>query len=138
MKRNDLVSLTSGLLFALGLGLSGMTQPSKVLGFLDVAGAWDPTLAFVMLGAVSVHALAARRTTQPEAKPVLAEHFRLPRKTRIDAPLVLGAAVFGLGWGASGFCPGPSLVALVSLAPTTLLFVGAMAIGMIAQRLTTR
>lgn len=138
MKRSDLVSLIAGLLFAVGLGLSGMTMPSKVLGFLDVAGNWDPTLAFVMLGAVGVHVLAAQRAIRSDAKPALADEFDLPTKTRIDAPLVLGAALFGVGWGASGFCPGPAVVSLMGVAPTTLLFVGAMVVGMIGHRLVAR
>lgn len=138
MKRGDFVALFGGLLFALGLGISGMTLPTKVLGFLDVAGDWDPTLVFVMLGAVGVHVLAAQRAKRRDAKPVLADAFDLPTKTRIDAPLVLGAALFGIGWGASGFCPGPSLVSLAGLAPTTLLFVGAMVVGMLVHRFRPR
>ncbi|MET0340439.1 MAG: DUF6691 family protein [Polyangiales bacterium] len=134
MKRADLVSLAGGLLFAVGLGLSGMTQPAKVLGFLDVFGAWDATLLFVMAGAVGVHFFAARRTKRADAKPVLADSFELPTKTAIDTRLVLGAALFGIGWGASGFCPGPALVSLAGLAPGTLLFLGAMAVGMLAHR----
>ena len=102
-----------GLIFAIGLGLAGMTQPAKVIGFLDLTGAWDPSLAFVMGGAVLVGLIAfplilARR------RPWLGGRFALPERNDIDAPLVAGAALFGMGWGLSGYCPGPALVSLVT------------------------
>lgn len=133
MRRTQLVALASGVIFAVGLGLGGMTQPAKVIGFLDVFGAWDPTLAFVMLGAVIVHMPFAIRARRPEARPALAPRFVLPTKTRIDGRLVLGAVLFGIGWGAAGFCPGPSVVALVALSPSTWLFVAAMLLGMLVH-----
>jgi len=101
----------SGLLFALGLALSGMTQPARVLGFLDVTGAWDPSLAFVMLGAVAIYAPAQRLITRRRVRPLHASAFALPPTWPIDARLIVGSAVFGVGWGLAGFCPGPALVA---------------------------
>lgn len=119
-KRNG-VALLAGLLFALGLALSGMTQPSKVIGFLDVSGHWDPSLAFVMLGAISVH-FVALRVAKKRAAPLLAPTFELPARDHIDGKLVAGAALFGLGWGLSGYCPGPALVSVAcgALPPITL------------------
>jgi hypothetical protein len=126
-------AFVSGLAFALGLGLSGMTQPAKVIGFLDVAGRWDPSLALVMGGAVLVtlvtFALVLRRRA-----PVLAPSFDLPVQTRIDRPLVVGAILFGVGWGLSGVCPGPALVSIASLSPASLVFAAAMLTGTIAFR----
>jgi uncharacterized protein len=131
VKRSEVISFGAGLVFALGLGLAGMTQPSKVLAFLDVSGAWDPALAFVMIGAIGVHAsllwLGRRR-----AKPALAPVFEARSRQGVDARLVVGAALFGVGWGASGFCPGPALVSLMSFSPPVWLFVAAMAAGMAA------
>jgi len=118
----------SGVLFSTGLILSGMTQPGKVVGFLDVTGNWDPSLALVMLGAIGVHFVAfrwvMRRTT-----PVFATKFLIPQKTVIDAPLVVGAAIFGMGWGLGGYCPGPGIVSGGSGATHALLFVAAMIAG---------
>lgn len=104
-----LTAWISGVLFAIGLGISGMTDPTKVIGFLDVAGAWDPSLALVMAGAIGVHwlpsVLAFRRGT-----PLLDTRFHLPAFTRVDGRLVGGAALFGVGWGLAGYCPGPAVV----------------------------
>ena len=116
------LAFACGLLFALGLGLSGMTQASKVTGFLDVAGAWDASLAFVMLGAVGVFAPVyawSRRRRAP-----------LLDSGTIDARLLGGAAIFGVGWGISGFCPGPAIASLGALTPAALVFVSAMLVGM--------
>jgi uncharacterized membrane protein YedE/YeeE len=123
------IAFVAGLVFALGLGLSGMTQPAKVMAFLDVTGDWDPSLALVMVGAIGVHALLLRRV-QPGRAPRFDTAYALPVATRVDAPLLLGAALFGLGWGIAGFCPGPALVSVVTLAPRTLAFVAAMVVGM--------
>lgn len=127
-----LASFLCGLVFGLGLVISGMTQPDKVLGFLDVLGRWDPTLAFVMAGALAVtmlgYALARRR-----ARPLLAEGHLWPTRRDIDRPLVVGAILFGAGWGLVGLCPGPALVNLATAAPRVLVFVAAMAAGMLLQ-----
>jgi len=123
-----LTAFVLGAMFGFGLGLGGMTTPAKIIGFLDVTGEWDPTLAFVMGGAVIVtfvsFPLILRRP-----HPVLGEHFVLPEKRSIDASLVLGAILFGVGWGLSGYCPGPSLVSLASGAKPAFVFVAFMAVG---------
>lgn len=128
-----LVSFFCGLVFAVGLGLSGMTQPAKVLAFLDVGGTWDPTLMFVMAGAIAVHmgfALRAKRT----AKPVWAPRFSLPVREGIDARLFVGAALFGVGWGLQGYCPGPAVVASASGHAVPLVFVASMIVGLVGLR----
>lgn len=123
------VEFLIGLLFGLGLILSGMTDPGKVVGFLDLAGAWDPSLAFVMGGAIAVgafaFAFARRRTTA-----FLGGAMELPQRRDIDRPLVLGSLVFGAGWGLAGFCPGPAVVAAGAGHWQALLFVLAMLAGM--------
>jgi uncharacterized protein len=124
-----LAALASGLLFGLGLALSGMLDPARVRGFLDVAGAWDPSLVFVLGGAVTVSGLGYRLSRR-RARPVLATRFDWPANRRIDAPLVAGAALFGIGWGLSGFCPGPAVAALSTGASPVLVFVAAMLAGM--------
>jgi uncharacterized protein len=132
-----LAAFACGVVFALGLGLSGMTQPSKVIAFLDVTGAWDPTLALVMGGAVLVGWLSFPAILR-RSKPLLDDRFALPKRTAIDARLLIGAALFGVGWGLSGYCPGPALVSLVTLSPAVLIFVGSMGIGLLlGQRLET-
>jgi uncharacterized membrane protein YedE/YeeE len=129
-----LASFACGLIFGAGLLISGMTDPIKVLGFLDLFGAWDATLAFVMAGAVAVSslgfALARRR-----AAPVLAAQQLWPTRKDIDAPLVAGSALFGLGWGLVGLCPGPALVNLAGLSWPVIAFVVAMGAGMIGHDL---
>lgn len=118
-----------GLLFGIGLIVSGMTDPEKVLGFLDLAGKWDPSLALVMGGAVMVglvaFTVAKRRTTT-----LLGGALQLPKTTVIDKRLVLGSLMFGAGWGMAGFCPGPALVSMTMGQPKALLFVVAMLAGM--------
>lgn len=125
------VTLASGLIFGFGLSLSGMIDPARVLGFLDVAsGHWDPSLMFVLGGAVAV-AVPGVMLQRRLARPLLDERFFLPEKTAIDGRLILGSAIFGAGWGLAGFCPGPAVAGLaLGLAPI-LLFVVAMACGMI-------
>jgi uncharacterized membrane protein YedE/YeeE len=131
------VALASGLLFALGLGISGMTNPAKVIAFLDVAGPnWDSSLAFVMLGAIAVHAVFLRLSKRE--RPYLADAYDAPNRFQIDTDLVLGAALFGLGWGASGFCPGPAVVSLVTFAPGVLVFVTGMLLGFVGPNLLRR
>ena len=119
----------SGLVFGLGLVVSGMSDPAKVLNFLDLAGTWDPSLAFVMGGA-TVTAFIGYRLVWRRKAPALASTFDVPSSTRIDRPLILGAALFGTGWGIGGFCPGPAWTALPLLAPGTLVFVPAMLSGL--------
>ncbi len=123
-------ALLSGILFGLGLALSGMMNPAQVLGFLDLAGSWDPTLVFVLGGAVGVSALSVV-ISRRMVRPLLVGHFDLPTKTRIDGPLILGAGLFGIGWSLSGFCPGPALASLSLGLPKSLLFIVAMLIGMV-------
>ena len=117
-----------GIIFALGLTVSEMINPARVIGFLDVAGRWDPTLLLVMAGALAVTVpifpLILRRS-----KPFLAAQFSLPTKTRVDGPLILGAVIFGAGWGLAGFCPGPAIASLASGSPGVILFVVAMLLG---------
>lgn len=126
----NVVSLLSGVLFAVGLGLSGMTQPHVVRGFLDVFGDWDWRLMGVMIGAISVHAVAYR-FIQKRSSPVLAPVFYLPTRKDIDSRLILGSIIFGLGWGWAGICPGPGLVSLVSGKAEFFYFIGSMLFGMI-------
>ncbi len=127
-------ALIVGLVFGIGLCLSGMSEPSKVLGFLDLAAAWDPSLAFVMAGAIAVaapaFALARRRRVN-----WFGGDIDLPKARAIDAPLALGAVVFGVGWGLAGVCPAPGVVDVGFLSPGAMVFVAAMAIGMLAARL---
>lgn len=127
-----LAALGCGALFGLGLSLSGMLDPARVQGFLDVFGAWDPSLMFVLGGAVVV-AFAGMVGVRKMAKPVLAEDFNMPTKTRIDTPLVLGSAIFGIGWGLGGFCPGPAIAAAPMGYGTVLVFIAAMVVGMLVH-----
>jgi len=132
-----LVALLSGLLFGVGLMVSGMANPAKVLGFLDLAGRWDPSLAFVMVGAIAIGSVAfllARR----RAKSLLGLPMQLPASTAVTARLVLGSAAFGVGWGIAGFCPGPALVALGAGSLKAWVFVAAMLGGMAAFELLER
>jgi uncharacterized membrane protein YedE/YeeE len=124
-----LLALAAGLLFGAGLALGGMTDPAVVLGFLDVAGAWNPTLAFVMGGALAVTTLGYRLAFY-RARPLLAGRFSLPRASAIDARLLGGAALFGIGWGLAGYCPGPALASLASAHAGTAVFVLAMLAGL--------
>jgi uncharacterized membrane protein YedE/YeeE len=119
----------SGLVFGIGLVVSGMSDPAKVLNFLDLAGTWDPSLAFVMLGATVTTFIGYRLVWRQQA-PVLGSGFDLPSNTQIDRPLLIGAALFGTGWGIGGFCPGPALTALSLLDPGTLVFLPAMLAGL--------
>ncbi len=118
-----------GVLFALGLGIAGMTPPDKITGFLDVGGAWQADLLFVMLGAISVTMIGYRITMKRDL-PAFDRSFHLPTNRTIDARLLLGAAVFGVGWGLGGYCPGPALTSLVTFEPAVWLFVICMLLGM--------
>lgn len=122
-------SFLAGMVFAVGLGISGMTQPAKVVGFLDFTGNWDPSLAFVMLGAIAVHAFAYRLIRHRPA-PIFAPAFAVPPRQDLDLRLVSGAALFGIGWGLGGFCPGPAVTSLPSGHVSVLLFVVAMVAGL--------
>lgn len=123
------VAFSSGLLFGTGLIVGGMTKPTKVLGFLDVFGAWDATLLFVMIGAIAVHSVAYA-IVRRKRSPLLASAFRLPTRRDIDAELLLGAVVFGVGWGLAGYCPGPSVVSVASGRAGVVLFVITMSAGL--------
>ncbi|MBD8628500.1 YeeE/YedE family protein [Oxalobacteraceae sp. CFBP 8753] len=124
-----LMALITGLVFGIGLIVSGMTNPAKVLGFLDLAGRWDPSLALVMAGAILV-ALPAFRVAARRRQSLLGEPMHLPTATRIDRRLVLGSLAFGSGWGLAGFCPGPALASLATGAVQPLIFCAAMLAGM--------
>jgi len=128
MLKAHITSFLSGIVFALGLGISGMTRPVKVIGFLDFFGNWDASLAFVMIGAVGVY-LFANRWRRKIAAPLFAAEFSVPTRSDVDARLVAGAAIFGAGWGLAGFCPGPAIVSLVSGALPVAIFVTSMAGG---------
>ncbi len=128
------IAFAVGLLFGTGLIVSGMSDPSKVIGFLDITGAWDPSLALVMAGAVAIFGLAWRLALR-KTVPVLGGEFAHPEKTRIDAKLLIGALIFGAGWGLAGFCPGPAIVSAAFGDPRVWAFVGAMIAGILAHRI---
>jgi len=129
-----LTALIAGVLFGIGLMVSGMANPAKVLGFLDLTGAWDPSLAFVMAGAMAAGALAFL-VVRRRQRSLLGLSLSLPASTSITARLVLGSAAFGIGWGLAGFCPGPALVALGAGAPKAFGFAAAMVAGMLVFEL---
>jgi uncharacterized protein len=133
MNRSAMSAFLAGALFGFGLVISRMFDPRVVLAFLDLFGNFDPSLLFVMAGAVAV-TVVAFRVVLKQPKPMLDTEFRVPAKRSIDRPLVLGSAIFGLGWGLAGYCPGPALVALAGGAKEALLFVPAMLIGGWLQR----
>lgn len=127
-----LSAAAAGLLFGVGLGISGMGRPEKVLAFLDVTGAWDPSLAFVMMGAIGVHCFAVAVAKRRE-HTALGGTFHWPKPAAVDKPLLFGAAVFGVGWGLGGFCPGPALLGAASGSGAAIVFVVAMSAGMLAR-----
>ncbi|MDA8982925.1 YeeE/YedE family protein [Planktomarina temperata] len=129
----NLVTLLSGLMFGFGLLLSGMANPAKVQNFLDLFGTWDPSLAFVMGGAIAVTMPGFWLVTR-RSKPFFNDVFHLPTLTDFDARLITGAAIFGVGWGLGGFCPGPAMTALPLAAEGTLIFVATMLTGMAASK----
>ena len=118
-----------GVLFAVGLGISGMTQPAKIIAFLDVTGEWDPSLLFVMGGAVAVN-MVLYRLSMRRSQPVFQDSFIIPSRRKINSRLIIGSCLFGVGWGLSGYCPGPAWVASVNGAMSTLAFLIAMLVGM--------
>ncbi|HVJ93355.1 MAG TPA: YeeE/YedE family protein [Labilithrix sp.] len=130
-------SFAAGATFALGLGVSGMTKPAKVLGFLDLFGAWDASLAFVMVGAIAVH-FVAYRLIMRRRSPLFDTRFHLPTRKHVDARLILGAALFGVGWALGGYCPGPGLVAAASGATSAVVFVVGMLVGGLIESAISR
>jgi hypothetical protein len=123
-----LTSFISGTVFALGLGISGMTRPIKVIGFLDFFGSWDASLAFVMVGAIAVY-FVADRLSRKMPSPILTATFSIPRRNDLDARLIVGAVLFGAGWGLGGFCPGPAITAMASGVTPVVVFVGSVVAG---------
>jgi len=131
--KNGLSALIVGLVFALGLGISGMTQPQKVIGFLDLFGQWDPSLMFVMVGAIAVHMVSYRFIRQRQS-PLLSMRWHLPDQRSLSPALIIGAVLFGVGWGLAGFCPGPAVTSLASLSLKPFVFVVSMLLGMLIFR----
>lgn len=123
------IGFLSGMIFALGLGVAGMTQTQKILNFLDFFGNWDYSLAFVMIGAIIVHFIVFKWVTKKDS-PIFSNTFHMPTKKDIDKPLIYGAILFGIGWGVVGYCPGPALTSVVSGNPKTIVFVISMLISM--------
>lgn len=132
MKKSDLAALGSGALFAIGLAISGMTRPEKILGFLDFAGPWDASLVFVMLGAIAVHFVAFRIITR-RASPLFDTKFHIPTRKDVDARLILGATIFGVGWGLGGFCPGPAIACASSGSLVGVVFLVGMTAGIFLE-----
>jgi len=132
----NIIATVAGALFGFGLALSGMLSPGKVIGFLDIAGNWDPSLAFVMGGAVVITVVSFRILLKRPV-PIFGDKFHLPSSNDIDKRLIIGAGLFGLGWGIGGLCPGPALSSLAYADPRIVVFVAAMAAGiLIAKRFT--
>lgn len=127
--KNALSALAVGFIFALGLGLSGMTQPQKVIGFLDLFGHWDPSLIFVMAGAILVH-FVMYKLIRKRKSPLLSTQWHVPTKKEITPALIIGAFIFGVGWALGGFCPGPAITSLASFDKTPFVFVISMLTGM--------
>ena len=127
MKQN-LIALLCGIIFGIGLSLSHMINPIKVLNFLDITGNWDPSLIFVMIGALAV-AFVSFKWILKRPAPILAESFHISRKSSVDKPLILGAAIFGIGWGMSGYCPGPAVAGLGLLSLESVIMVVAIFLG---------
>ena len=127
---SNLTTYFTGLIFSLGLCLSGMMQPSKVVGFLDIAGNWDPSLGMVMFGAISVYFTGQRLILKNRSTPVFGKKYGLPTRVDIDGRLITGAILFGIGWGLAGFCPGPALASLVTFDTNIFIFIISMTLGM--------
>ncbi|NBT58896.1 YeeE/YedE family protein [bacterium] len=125
MNRENMSSFFCGFLFSIGLGVAGMTRPQKVIGFLDLFGSWDPSLLFVMVGAILVYALGYRKVKKM-AQPLFTAEFMVPSNRQWDSSLITGSALFGVGWGLAGFCPGPGLTSLSGLGHSSLIFTGTM------------
>lgn len=132
--KNNLASLVVGFIFAIGLGISGMVRPEKVIGFLDVFGNWDASLAFVMIGAIAVHAVAYRLIRR-RSSPLLSPSFQVPTSKELTPTLIIGSFIFGVGWALAGFCPGPAITSLASFQTRPVVFVVSMISGMLAFRI---
>jgi uncharacterized membrane protein YedE/YeeE len=129
--KHNLIALFCGLIFGIGLSLSQMINPNKVLNFLDITGNWDPSLIFVMIGALAV-AFVSFKLILKRPAPILAENFHISRKSSVDKPLILGAAIFGTGWGMSGYCPGPAVTSLGLLSVESIIMVITIYLGFFA------
>lgn len=127
--KNNFSAFAVGFVFSLGLGISGMTRPEKVIGFLDIFGKWDPSLLFVMIGAIGVHFFAFKFIRKKD-KPLLADVWHVPKNKKITPALIFGSIIFGFGWGLAGYCPGPAIVSLATFQIFPLTFVAAMIAGM--------
>jgi hypothetical protein len=127
--KNGLAALVVGFIFAIGLGVSGMIQPQKVVGFLNLFGDWDPSLIFVLGGSVVVHFITYR-LIRKRPTPLLAPHWQVSTKTEITPALIIGSTLFGIGWGLGGLCPGPAVTSLASFEPRPVIFVVSMLVGM--------
>lgn len=132
--KNSASAFVVGFLFSIGLGLSGMTNPQKVVGFLDVFGAWDPSLAFVMIGSIATHFITFKLIRKRKS-PLFSSHWHLPTKKEITKSLVFGSLIFGIGWGLAGFCPGPAVTNLASAEKAPWVFVLSMIAGMFLFKL---
>ena len=135
--KNKIAALFVGIIFSLGLGISGMTQPEKVFGFLDIFGNWNASLVFVMIGAITIH-LVMYRIIQKRNLPLFSNHWHLPTKREVTLPLVIGSFIFGVGWALAGYCPGPALTSLASLEGHPALFFASMIVGMIGFKIINR
>lgn len=135
--KNNVAALVVGILFALGLGISGMTRPEKVFGFLDIFGTWDASLIFVMAGAVIIHFIAFRFIARRKS-PLFSPEWHLPTKNEITWSLIAGSFLFGVGWALAGYCPGPALTSLASFQSRPLIFFVSMIFGMFLFRLIDR
>lgn len=131
--KNAIAALVVGFVFAIGLGLSGMTQPQKVIGFLDLFGQWDPSLIFVMVGAIIVHFITFK-VIRKRNSPLFSSQWYVPTKKEITPALMIGAFIFGVGWALGGFCPGPAITSMASFDKTPFVFVISMLVGMVLFR----
>ena len=131
MAKSNISSIICGIIFSIGLGISGMTQPQKVIAFLDIFGEWNPSLAFVMGGAVLSYLAIQLLIQRNFSIPVLGGSFQIPTRKDLDRSLIIGALLFGSGWGLGGYCPGPAITSLGSGSLNALLFVVAMGVGML-------
>jgi hypothetical protein len=129
--KHNLTALFAGLLFGAGLTISTMVDPARVLGFLDILGDWDPTLAFVMLGGIAAYLPGYHFLVKPRQTTLLSGPYHVPQKSNLDKPLIIGSSLFGIGWGLSGICPGPGLTNLSGGSPAIWIFVLCMLIGML-------